>query len=246
METITLDKIEYIIKTNWEELSVNDYWEIIELLKSNILSDEQKYAGILGYALNRSMEDVEKMNLDHFMKLIPYLKFIQEQPQTVNIPSLIIINGKLFKINLNPKTFSTEKYLNIITYMKGKDEREKNINVLSSLIIPAKYQKRFYKTEVVELESTEYNLDEHIEFIKNNISITLGNSIIVFFYHLLKYLMRVSIICLDKQITRMTIRLNWKKKLKILKPKESAGLDALIELRNKLEEVGKMYTEFQL
>lgn len=245
MDNITLDRVNYTIKTSWEEISINEYFEIRELLSSNILTDEQKYAGILGYCLSLPMEKVEELPLQHFIKLLGYIKFIEKQPDSITIPSEITIENKLFKIDLNPKNFSTEKYLNVITYLKNESEKDKMINIVSTLISPAVIVKKFYKDELVERSTDEYNFEEHSEFIKNNISIVLGNSIVVFFYRLLNYLTISSITSLTKQITKVKMRLKWKKKLKILKDKELLGLDALIELQKKLEEIGLTYTKFQ-
>ena len=104
MDNITLDNKTYTIKNSWNDYSINEYFDIRELIQSTILSNEEKYANILAIALNKDLDYVENMNLQHFLNIIQKLKFLQDgELEKIKIPDHIYINGKLFKIYLKLK-----------------------------------------------------------------------------------------------------------------------------------------------
>lgn len=240
MDNITLDNRTYTIKNSWNDYSINEYFDIRELLLSNILSDDQKYANILAIALGKDIDYIDNMNLIDFKSLLKHLKFLENgEFDKIKIPDHIYINGKLFKIYLKLKDYSTEQYLNITHFLELKDEREKLINITANIIVPAVKVNKFYGTRIEKLE--KYNMDEHTEFIGNNISIVLANSIFLFFYQVLNTLTLNSITYSVNQMKRKIIQLKFKKMLRIAKQKELLGLNALIESVNGLEELGKKH-----
>ena len=239
MDNITLDKIEYKIKNNWNEISINNYFYIVELIISEVLSEEEKYANILSICMDKDIEYIDSMNIQHFLNLAKNIKFIQTELQTINIPGHIYIDNKLFKIEVNPAKLTASQFINLNNFYKEGTDKDKMINVVSTLIQPAKKIKTFYKDDIVVVD---YNWDEHIKFIGDNLNIVLANSIYVFFYHLLKFLFQNSITSLENQVVRKKLRLKWKKKLGILKKKELDGLIILEELQQQLIEVGKKFT----
>lgn len=240
MDNITLDKVTYTLKNSWNDFSINEYFDILELTQSTILSNDEKYANILAIALSKDFDFVDNMNLQHFKLLIQKLKFLQDgELEKIKIPDHIYINGKLFKIYLKLKDYSTEQYLNITHFLESKDEREKLINITANIIVPATKVNKFYGTKIEMLN--KYNMDEHTEFIGNNISIVLANSIFLFFYQVLNSLTLSSITSSVNKMKRKMIQLKFKKMLRIAKQKELLGLNALIESVKGLEELGKKH-----
>lgn len=242
MDNITLNKTTYNIKNKWEEFSISNYFDILELLKSDILTPDEKYANILAIAMNKTISEVEDMSINHYMALIKSLKFLENTKiDTIKIPNSIEIGGKLYKINTNIKDFTTEMYLNINHHMSNTSESERLINIIANIILPAKQVKSFYGKKLVNL--TDFDMEEHTKFIGDNINIILANSIIVFFYQVMKVLTLSSITSLENKVKRTKMRLKLKKKLGIIKAKELLGLDVLITLQEQLEEVGKKYID---
>lgn len=242
MDNITLNKTTYNIKNKWEEFSISNYFDILELLKSDILTPDEQYANILAIAMNKTISEVEDMSINHYMALIKSLKFLENTNiDSIKIPNSIEIGGKLYKININIKDFTTEMYLNINHHMSNTSESERLTNIIANIILPAKQIKSFYGKKLVNL--TDFDMEEHTKFIGNNINIILANSIIVFFYQVMKVLTLSSITSLENQVKRTKMRLKLKKKLGIIKAKELLGLDALITLQEQLEEVGKKYID---
>ena len=180
------------------------------------------------------------MNLQHFLNLIQKLKFLQDtELEKIKIPDHIYINGKLFKIYLKLKDYSTEQYLNITHFIESKDERDKLINITANIIVPATKVNKFYGSKIDKLD--KYDMDEHTEFIGNNVSIVLANSIFLFFYQVLNTLTLNSITSSVNKMKRKMIQLKFKKKLRIAKQKELLGLNALTESVKGLEELGKKH-----
>lgn len=242
MVNISLDKKEYTLKNTWEEYSIQNYFDIRELLLSKILTDEQKYAHILAIALSKPVDDIENMPINHFMALIKYMNFLQNSElPSISIPKSIELGGKLFKININIKNISTEMYLNINHHLSNELESERLINIIANIIRPAKKVKSFYCEKIVNVDIDD--MDEHTKFIADNVNIILANSIIVFFYQVMKVLTLSSITSLENQIKRTKMRLKLKKKLGIIKAKELLGFDALITLQEQLEKIGKKYID---
>ena len=240
MDNITLDNKTYTIKNSWNDYSINEYFDIRELLLSNILSDEEKYANILAMALNKKVEEVEEMSLQHFFNLIKSLKFLQDTEFTkIKIPEYININGKTFKIYLKIGEYNTSQYLNITNFMDEKDERTKMVNIISNIIIPCTKVNKFYGNKLERID--DYDIEEHTQFISDNVSIVLANSIFLFFYQVLNTLTLNSITSSVNQLKRKMIQLKFKKMLRIAKQKELLGLNALTESVKGLEELGKKH-----
>jgi len=237
-------------KDNWSKISINDYFKIKDVLDND---DDllDKNISILSIVTNYSIDELESMSFYKLNKLFTNIDFINKEIKQIKIPDIIKLDNRLYVIDNNGCQFeyiNINKEINKLTITEYINFNElandpKNIHrILSIFMRPIKYKRNIFgKNEVINIE---YNEEDFIDFIYNNINIVLANSLMVFFSQVLNRLINYIKISLDTEMKKMKIMMiaeKWKNKiLRRNIPINGDGLDVLIELQKILTEVGMM------
>lgn len=136
------------MKRSWQELTVNEFIQLEQLLKADI-PESYRTAHVLALLTNKSLEEIEELPVPTFMNLSKNISFIQEQPKYNDIEKEYIINNRVYELHAEVPSITTAQYIDYQNYSK---EEEKDITkLLSCWLIPKghKYNDGYDMNEVI-------------------------------------------------------------------------------------------------
>lgn len=137
------------MKRNWNEITVNEFIQLEQLLKSDI-PESYRTANVIALLDNKTIEEVENLPITEFMKLSKQLDFITEQPTYNDPENEYEINGRIYTLKADITQITTAQYIDYQNYMK---EENKDISKLLSVwLIPKghKYGEDYDMGEVIK------------------------------------------------------------------------------------------------
>lgn len=138
-----------VMKSNWKEITVNEFIQLEQLLKSDI-PESYRTANIVALLSNKSLDEVEDLPISTFMSLSKNISFIQEQPKYNDVEKEYTINNRVYELHADVTQISTAQYIDYQNYSK---EEEKDITkLLSCWLIPKghKYNDGYDMKEVID------------------------------------------------------------------------------------------------
>lgn len=138
-----------VMKSNWKEITVNEFIQLEQLLKSDI-PESYRTANIVALLSNKSLDEVEDLPISTFMSLSKNISFIQEQPKYNDVEKEYTINNHVYELHADVTQISTAQYIDYQNYSK---EEEKDITkLLSCWLIPKghKYNDGYDMKEVID------------------------------------------------------------------------------------------------
>ena len=202
---------------NWNDISIKKFDEIKNALKTNFNNELEANLELLAVLCDVDIQEVENLPLTEFSRLLKQTDFIVKMPK-VEIKDKYVINGKKYNVCLSVNKMTTAQYIDYQTFGKDIDGNLKNL--VSVFLIPEgnKYG--------------EYDLEEVIDELYNNMPIADAYSVCFFFTLQLQSLTKVTLSYLERKI-RKEMK---KEKDKIRKEKIMMGLEQIQRVKHLLND----------
>ena len=139
------------IKNSWEELTWNEYEQIEQILNTDIPSD-YKAVHLVSVLTGVSVDELERLPISQFQRLIPALEFLQTEAITHTHQFEYTINGHEYDFKGKLTEITTAQYIDYRTYMG--EEQQDIVKLMSCFLIP---------------KGHEYNDGYDMEQVKNDI-----------------------------------------------------------------------------
>ena len=199
----------------YKDIKINQYNQITELLKESdnmdLLSIQVREIAIV---FNLTDDEVLNLPLPEYQKKVGEIRFLSQplKPNPKKINSLVIGDRK-FDVVKDVKNMTAGQFVDYNTFMGMKDTKYTS-HILSVFVLP---QGKKYG---------DYDQDEHIEFLGQNLDIQTAYDICFFFLHKLQNLLKSMELYLGWEIRKM------KKNKEIPKEKMQEIQNQLDSLRN--------------
>lgn len=202
---------------NWENISIKTFDEIKKALNTNSNNELEANLAMLAVLCDADIQEVENLPLTEFSKLLKQTDFIAKMPK-VEIKDKYVINGKKYNVCLSVNKMTTAQYIDYQTF--GKDIEGNLKNLVSVFLIPEgkKYG--------------EYDLEEVIDELYNNMPIADAYSVCFFFTLQLQSLTKVILSSLERKIKKEMK----KEKNKMRKEKIMMGLEQIQRVKHLLND----------
>lgn len=202
---------------NWENISIKTFDEIKKALNININNELEANLAMLAVLCDADIQEIENLPLTEFSRLLKQTDFITKMPK-VDIKDKYVINGKKYNVCLGVNKMTTAQYIDYQTF--GKDIEGNLKNLVSVFLIPEgkKYG--------------EYDLEEVIDELYNNMPIADAYSVCFFFTLQLQSLTKVILSSLERKIKKEMK----KEKNKMRKEKIMMGLEQIQRVKHLLND----------
>lgn len=121
------------IKNSWDSLTWKEYEQIEQILNADI-PNEYKTMHLVEVLSSLDINEIEKLPITEFQKLLPALDFLTTEPETHYHKFEYTINGREYDFKGKLNDISTAQYIDYRTYM---EEEEKDIvKLMSVFLIP--------------------------------------------------------------------------------------------------------------
>lgn len=174
-KTLTLGKFMELQKIDWASMEEID----VQVKMLSILSDMDE-------------DEILKLPLDEYSKMVNKTSFLSKQPEiSKNIPDKIKINDKIYVLVKDIKKMTAGQYIDYQQYLAANDINFYLPYILSCFIIP---KGKTYG---------DYDIEEVVETIKNNLSVVEALSISGFFMKKFRTSIKAILLYLDWKIKKM-------------------------------------------
>ena len=121
------------IKSNWDEITWNEYEQIEQIISADIPSD-YKAVNLISILTNKSVDEIENLPIAQFQRLLPVLEFLKEQPKIHKHKFNYTVNGREYIFKGQLTDISTAQYIDYRNYMN--DEEKDIVKLFSCFLIP--------------------------------------------------------------------------------------------------------------
>lgn len=185
-------------KTSWRDVSINEYYDITDIIEDDSLEPYDKEVKLIAFINNMTDDEVWALNINEFRELQVKAMWLYEFDfrKNTNFKN-IKINNEKYTIDINLQHFTVAQYIDFQTFWpKTKTNMREVIgNVLACFIIPKGHK-----------YNDGYDITSVIEDIKDNIDIMTANEIMFFFLSTYQTLMRIFLNYSHWKIKRMMKR----------------------------------------
>lgn len=176
----------------YKDISIKKYLELIQLVEDSdvkdLLSIQVSEIAIL-FGLDENT--VLNMKLDDYQDKVRQISFLSQAPKpNPRRLNSIVIAGKKFDVVKDVKNMTAGQFIDYNTFVGFKDDKYIP-HLISVFVIP---QGKKYG---------EYDQDEHIEFLANNLDIQTAMDICFFFLQKFQTLLKAMELCLDWQMKKV-------------------------------------------
>lgn len=186
-----------MLKINdWKKVSICEFNKIQHIVKDDKLTDDEKNIKLAAIFCDQNEDDILKLPQEEFNSICQEITtFFNLVPKTSNtISNNIIINGNKYDINKDLKKLSVAQYIDFQNYAKEPENDLKMAKMLSIFILPHKHN-----------YNEEYDIEDVINDINNNLDIITANEISSFFLHLLNR-STIDLLQYYRMMTKMILR----------------------------------------
>lgn len=125
------------IKNSWEDITWKEYEQIEQILTADIPSS-YKTIHLVSILSGLAVDEVERIPVTEFQKLLPALEFLKTEPETHSHQFEYTINGRDYEFRGKIDEITTAQYIDYRAYM---DEENKDIvKVMTVFFIPKGHQ----------------------------------------------------------------------------------------------------------
>ncbi len=203
-KTLTLGKFMELQKIDWASMEEID----IQVKMLSVLSDMDE-------------DEILKLPLDEYSKMVNKTAFLSKQPEiTKNIPDKIKINDKTYVLVKDIKKMTAGQYIDYQQYLAANDINFYLPYILSCFIIP---KGKTYG---------DYDVDEVVDVLKNNLSVEEALSISGFFMKKFRSSIKAILFYLDWKIKKMMR----KTKDETVKTKLMTARKAIVSLKDLMKD----------
>lgn len=195
-------------KKRWEDITINDYKEIINITKKELDSDLEKSISILAILCECTEDDLYSMNANKLYKLLSEIEWVK-QPYKFNHNwnnKHITINGIKYDVVVDINKFTVAQYADLQVYWDKRDDIDYMAKLLTLFIIP---NGKTY--------NNDYDIVQLANIIEDNISINDFNSICFFFLKSCLIFIKASLLFSNWQLMKLMMKEKDKEKKKQLK-----------------------------
>lgn len=202
---------------DWSEISIKKFDEIKKSLKRNSNNELESNLELLSILCDVSVEEIEDLPLTEFSRLLKQTDFMAKMPK-IDVKEKYVINGRQYNVCLNVNKMTTAQYIDYQTF--GKDIENNLKNIIAVFMIPEgkKYG--------------DYDLEEVIDELYNNMPIADAYSVCFFFTLQLQSLTKATLYYLERKIKKEMK----KEKNKMRKEKITEGLEQIQQVKHLLND----------
>lgn len=203
-KTLTLGKFMELQKIDWASMEEID----VQVKMLSVLSDMDE-------------DEILKLPLEEYSKMVNKTSFLLKQPEiSKNIPDKIKINDKTYVLVKDIKKMTAGQYIDYQQYLAANDINFYLPYILSCFIIP---KGKTYG---------DYDVDEVVDMLKNNISVEEALSISGFFMKKFRTSIKAILFYLDWKIKKMMR----KTKDETVKTKLMTARKAIVSLKDLMKD----------
>lgn len=149
------------------DLPITKYYQLLDEMR-NAENDYDKSYIIVKYLYDVTNSDLSKISISEFKEMFENTPDPQENHTKFKISKKITIGDKVFDISTDLTKFNIAQYIDFQMSLSKVDLNPEYI--LSTILVPHKMK-----------YNDGYEANEHIEWIRNNVSIGISNQLIDFF-----------------------------------------------------------------
>lgn len=195
-------------KKRWEDITINDYKEIINITKKELDSDLEKSISILAILCECTEDDLYSMNANKLYKLLSEIEWIK-QPYKFNHNwnnKHITINGIKYDVVVDINKFTVAQYADLQIYWDKRNDIDYMAKLMTLFIIP---NGKTY--------NNDYDIVQLADIIEDNVSINDFNSICFFFLKSCLISIKASLLYSNWLLMKLMMKEKDKEKKKQLK-----------------------------
>ena len=195
-------------KKRWEDITINDYKEIVNITQKELDSDLEKSISILAILCECTEDDLYSMSANKLYKLLSEIEWVK-QPYKFNhnwSSKYITINGIKYDVVVDINKFTVAQYADLQIYWDKRDDIDYMAKLMTLFIIP---NGKTY--------NNGYDIVQLANIIEDNVSINDFNSICFFFLKSCLIFIKASLLFSNWQLMKLMIKEKDKEKKKQLK-----------------------------
>lgn len=148
---------------NWLTITLGQYMELIELIKSSENLKESKITDIdIMFEIVRCLygEEAEELTLPEYSKLLVSLSFLGESIPNISVKKFYELGGKKYKCNMDLSKVTGNQYIDYMNYVRQEKGNENLSKLVSVFLIPegCKYNEGYDINEVINLIEDEMKI----------------------------------------------------------------------------------------
>jgi hypothetical protein len=121
------------IKNSWDSLTWKEYEQLEQILNTDIPAD-YKTVHVIALLSGLSIEDVERIPVNQFNKILPALEFLKTEPETHYHQFEYTINGREYDFKGKLQEITTAQYIDYRAYISEEDKDI--VKLMSVFLIP--------------------------------------------------------------------------------------------------------------
>lgn len=174
------DKIELLIPTDWEDISIGMYQEFIELQEKKLPEDEM-IVGVVCVLCNVDKEKLVRFKYKDLKDISTTLiKFLEKKPEEKKLVKKVEFKGKKYGMIPNLSSISLGEFVDIEEHCK---DSHKNLHKIMSVLYRPIVKEKGTRYSIENYNPDEYKEDEFKDF-----PILVSLSALSFFFRLGKKL----------------------------------------------------------
>ena len=121
------------IKNSWDSLSWKEYEQLEQILNTDIPSD-YKTVHVIALLSGLTVEEIERIPVNQFNKILPALEFLQTEPETHYHQFEYTINGREYDFKGKLQEITTAQYIDYRAYIS--EDQKDIVKLMSVFLIP--------------------------------------------------------------------------------------------------------------
>lgn len=191
-------KKEITIKTNWNKVTIKEYFKIINILINEDFDEVEKIDLIILTLTSITPLELSQLAIADYTKLKNSIKFVFDEVKPETPKDYLTINNKHFDCDIKLDKVTAGQYLMLQNIQKIEDFQERIKKCLGVFIRPK------------DKKWGDFDYDDNVEYLFNNMSIKDAVSLSAFFLHIQKRLLK-----------RFQVYMNKEKKMEMRKLKKN-------------------------
>lgn len=191
-------KKEITIKTNWNKVTIKEYFKIINILINEDFDEVEKTDLTILTLTSITPLELSQLAISDYTKLKNSIKFVFDEVKPQSVKDSLLINNKHFDCDIKLDKVTAGQYLMLQNIQKIEDYQERIKKCLGVFIRPQ------------GIKWGDYDYDENVEYLFNNLSIVDAVSLSAFFLRTQKRLLK-----------RFQVYMNKEKKMEMRKLKKN-------------------------
>jgi hypothetical protein len=121
------------IKNSWDSLTWKEYEQLEQILNTDIPAD-YKTVHVIALLSGLAVEEVERIPVNQFNKILPALEFLNTEPETHYHQFEYTINGREYDFKGKLQEITTAQYIDYRAYISEEDKDI--VKLMSVFLIP--------------------------------------------------------------------------------------------------------------